>query len=98
MPIFDVGTSVLALNMRGGQKWYDATVIEKLGVNVYNVQVHDLNTIWKRHANQLLAVPLRSLTPQSTDNPLAFQSPKSVTPQRQANCRVRKPPDRLMYS
>ena len=47
LPQFDVGSSVLALNLRRGQKWYDATVIQVLGVNVFEVHVHDLNVVWK---------------------------------------------------
>ena len=45
---------VLALNLREGPKWYSATVTEILGVNIYNVFVHDLDITWKRHVQQLL--------------------------------------------
>lgn len=51
---YEIGDKVLALNMSGGPKWYVATVIEKLGINVYNVHVHDLDIVWKRHKNQLM--------------------------------------------
>ena len=60
IPQFDIGSSVLALNMRDGEKWLHATVADKIGVNIYNVHVHDLNVIWKRHANQLLRIPNES--------------------------------------
>ena len=53
----DVGSSVLALNLREGPKWYNATILEQLAINLYNVHVHELNTVWKRHANQLSNIP-----------------------------------------
>ena len=52
--VFQVGDSVLALNLREGPKWYNGSIIAKLGVNVFNVLIDDLNVIWKRHSNQLL--------------------------------------------
>lgn len=51
---FAPGDSVLALNLRAGPKWYAGTIMQRLGVNVYNVLIKDLNVIWKRHLNQLL--------------------------------------------
>lgn len=51
---FEVGDKVLALNLRDGPKWFHGTVVQKLGVNVYNVHVHQLDVVWKRHCNQLL--------------------------------------------
>lgn len=57
IPQFDIGQNVLALNLREGPKWYNATVIQKLGINVYNVHVKQLDAIWKRHINQLLSIP-----------------------------------------
>lgn len=53
---FEVGSKVLALNLRDGPKWMLGTIVQKLGVNVYNVHINDFNIIWKRHANQLLFV------------------------------------------
>ena len=51
---FETGERVLALNLREGDKWLKGTIIQKLGVNVYSVHIDSLNTIWKRHVNQLL--------------------------------------------
>ena len=51
---FNVGDRVLALNLREGPKWLHATIVQQLGINVYGVHVHDLNVVWKRHANQML--------------------------------------------
>ena len=36
---FSVGDSVLALNLRESPKWCEGTVVEKLGVNVYNLSL-----------------------------------------------------------
>ena len=46
---FSFGENVLALNLRPGPKWYNATVTEVLGTNVYHVFVHELEATWKRH-------------------------------------------------
>lgn len=54
---FVPGDSVLALNLRGGPKWYTGTIVQKLGVNVFQVHIKDLDVVWKRHANQLLSIP-----------------------------------------
>ena len=51
---FSIGDNVLALNMRSGPKWYNATVTEVLGTNVYNAFVHELEATWKRYVQQLL--------------------------------------------
>lgn len=91
---FDIGSSVLALNVRGEPKWYQATVVEKIGVNVYNVQVHDLNIIWKRHSNQLLSIPKCSLV----DKPIeTTRLTNNATSNKSISQRNRKPPDRLTY-
>lgn len=54
---FEIGDDVLALNMRGGPKWYKARVVQKLAINVYEVLVPELDVIWKRHWNQLSFIP-----------------------------------------
>lgn len=54
---FAVGDAVLALNVREGPKWYQATITQKLGINVYEVRVHELDLLWKRHKTQLISVP-----------------------------------------
>ena len=54
IPNFNVGDEVLAINFRNGPKWYKATIMQKLAANVFNVHIHDLNVVWKRHSNQLL--------------------------------------------
>ena len=50
---FKVGDSVLALNLRGGDKWLKGIITEKLAINVFNVFVSELEITWKRHSNQL---------------------------------------------
>ena len=54
---FDVGDNVLALNLREGQKWLEATVVGVSGTNIYEVHVPALQMVWRRHANQLLLIP-----------------------------------------
>lgn len=54
---FEIGDDVLALNLRNGPKWYKAVIIQKLGTNVYEVSVPELDIIWKRHWNQLSYIP-----------------------------------------
>ena len=80
IPIFEIGEKVLALNLRDGTKWLRATVVEKLGINLYNVLVSDYDVVWKRHVNQLLrASDERDATPpvsnsQSHDKQIANET------------------------
>lgn len=80
---FNVGDNVLALNLRDGPKWYKGTIVQKLGINVYNVLIQHSQVVWKRHSNQLLSIPSdtsqtsksypslanRDSTPNLSDNP-----------------------------
>ena len=54
LPNFKVGDNVHALNFSTGPKWYYGKIVEKLGINVFNVLLEDLDVVWKRHSNQLL--------------------------------------------
>ncbi|XP_068240182.1 uncharacterized protein [Palaemon carinicauda] len=67
---FEVGDKVLALNLRDGPKWFQGEIVQKLGVNVYNVHVQELDVIWKRHCNQLLSIigsePKNSISNESS--------------------------------
>ena len=54
----------MALNLRDGDKWLRGTVIQQLAINVYNVHIHDIGVVWKRHANQLL---LNRIPPSKTE-------------------------------
>ena len=51
---FNVGDHVLALSCRPGKKWYKGLITEKLGINIYNVFISELDETIRRHANQLL--------------------------------------------
>ena len=51
---FNVGDHVLALSCRPGKKWYKGLITEKLGINIYNVFINELDETFRRHANQLL--------------------------------------------
>lgn len=54
---FNVGDNVLALNLREGPKWYKGTIVQKMGINVFNVLIQHSQVVWKRHSNQLLPIP-----------------------------------------
>lgn len=77
---FAIGSNVLALNLREGPKWYRGTVMQKLGVNIYNVLIHDLGIVWKRHSNQLLAtLPEVSNPNQATETfPTSVENPRVI--------------------
>ncbi len=62
---FDVNQPVLARNYREGAKWVPGSVCERTGPVSYQVQV-DPRTIWRRHADQLVA---RSI-PTFTEDPV----------------------------
>lgn len=65
---FTVGDTVLALILREGRKWLHATIVKILGDNVYEVNIHDIDAIWKRHAHQLLSIPSPKISdPVSTE-------------------------------
>ena len=96
MPQFELGSRVLALNLQGSQKWYTTNIMERIGVNVYNVHVHDLNIVWTHHANKLVSIT-ESPRFNAVLNQPDVDVPSSVTPGRHANHRIRRPPDRLMY-
>ena len=54
---FNIGDRVLALNLRPGPKWYNGTITSRLGTNIYMVNIEQLDTEWKRHVQQLSALP-----------------------------------------
>ena len=106
VPQFEIGSNILALNLGSGPKWYNATIVDKLAINIYNVFVHDLNVTWKRHTNQLLSVrdPSGHSNTQNSESNETVPQQESETngiPQlacgRSLNERVRRPPNRLMF-
>ena len=79
LPKFKVGDKVLALNLRDGPKWYLSTVVQQMGINVFNVLIHQLNVIWKRHSNQLLAVS--TVDEEQSENVVFVESkPENASP------------------
>ena len=73
IPKYNIGDSVLALNVREGRKWLNATIVNVLGENVYEAHIHDLNVIWKRHTHQLLPLSPETLpVPASQSVPVAI--------------------------
>ena len=79
---FEVGQDVLALNLRDGPKWRTAVVVEKIAINVYNVQVKELGVIWKRHSNQLL--PATATLQQDTSEAVRSQNENDANTQRKS--------------
>ena len=86
---FEVGNDVLVRDLRPGQKWLKGVITEKLGENMYKVYVIELNTIWRRHVQQLLShVPYSSspnlILPASntaiSGQPQGFNNPLTQTP------------------
>ena len=71
VPKFNIGDKVLVLNLRAGPKWFEGTIVQVKGINVYDVHVHILDAIWKRHTNQLL--PLLSSTVSDKRNDVTNQ-------------------------
>ena len=90
---FDVGDKVLALNLRPGVKWYSATIVERLGINIYNVKISDLGVVWRRHTNQLLPASSKQCTPESHLNP---RLTTSVLPFDRADSNVIFDPDPIV--
>ena len=74
---YEIGDSVLALNVRNGPKWYQTRFVQKLGINVYDVPVPELDVIWKRHCNQLSCIPnvVDALASQGTSDLIVEQQP-----------------------
>lgn len=68
IPVFQVGESVLALNLREGHKWLRATVLEQLAINLYSVLIVDYDVVWKRHIHQLLRAPDACVAPHDTSS------------------------------
>ena len=67
--------------MREGGKWLKASVVEKVGINIYHVYVEQLDVVWKRHANQLILIPSAdNLVPveESQTSPISTQPPTEV--------------------
>ena len=74
LPNHEVGDKVLALNLRDGPKWLHGSIVEKLGVNVFNVLIHDYNIVWKRHSNQLLSCHNENKNESVPDNAILDRS------------------------
>ena len=45
IPQYQVGDLILALNLREGPKWYHASVVQKLGINIYSVLVKEMDIV-----------------------------------------------------
>ena len=87
IPIFKEGDNVLALNFHNGPKWYSASVLKVLGKNIYNVYVHELNTVWKRHKHQLLSANSKS---NENDVPNCAEFPSKLDQSSQTDIVLRR--------
>lgn len=52
--MYNIGDTVLALNLREGKKWLTGTIVKVLGDNVFEIHLHDFDVVWRRHTHQLL--------------------------------------------
>ena len=50
--------------MRSGPKRHRAKIVNRFGINVYEVFVPELDIVWKRHLNQLWYTPAVSHEPR----------------------------------
>ena len=94
---FEVGESVLAINMSRGPKWLKGSVLEKLGSNFYSVFINELEVAWKRHASQLSKIISDPSNNIDNRESIEFQ-PTSSEPNRDVNKRTRKAPVRYGYN
>jgi hypothetical protein len=74
----------MALNLSEGPKWYKGTIVQKLGINVFNVHIDQLDVVWRRHSNQLLHVPYCTKPRQDDElfvsNPSVSSQPSDEVP------------------
>ena len=94
---FEVGESVLAINMCRGPKWLKGSVLKKLGSNVYSVFINELEVAWKRHASQLSKIISDPSNNIDNRESVEFQATSSE-PNRDVNKRTRKAPVRYGYN
>ena len=86
---FKVGDLVWARNFRGGKRWLSGVVTKQMGNVLYEVSVKDLNTTWRRHANQLRTrIEWIPETPSAT---VDMPQTEAVTVPLRRSTRIRKP-------
>ena len=86
---FKVGDLVWARNFRGGKRWLSGVVTKQMGNVLYEVSVKDLNTTWRRHANQLRTrIEWIPETPSAT---VDMPQTEVVTVPLRRSTRIRKP-------
>ena len=95
-----MGDLVLALNLREGPKWYQATVVQKLGINVYSVNIHCLDVTWKRYYHQLLprSVKVNDEFPRNKTSLSKDQSPNRISSENIIPKQTSTPPQQFQQS
>ena len=85
---FANGDKVYVLNTSSGNKWLSGTIIERIGVNVYNVLVQESGSICKRHCNQLRNRYLENPGDNSEENeiPINLPDPEPETNDEYHDC------------
>lgn len=85
---FKVGDLVWARNFRGGKRWLPGAITKQIGNVIYEVSIKELNTTWRRHANQLRT--RIEWIPET--NSTTVEPPKeTVTVPLRRSTRIRKP-------
>ena len=91
---FKVGDLVWARNFREGKRWLPGNITQQNGNVLYEVFIKDLNSTWRRHANQLRTriewIPeSESVGDQIQETPQETVQPS--TPPLRRSTRVRQP-------
>jgi len=89
---FKVGDLVWARNYREGKRWLSGNVTKQNGNVLYEVLIKDLNSTWRRHANQLCT--RIEWIPEPDGNPTLETPQETVqptTPPLRRSTRVRRP-------
>ncbi|XP_011858785.1 PREDICTED: uncharacterized protein K02A2.6-like [Vollenhovia emeryi] len=74
---FEEGKRVSCRNYAGNERWLSGTVLQKLGLLHYKVQLDD-GRVWKRHANQMRKIGEATRIEQEEDD-FSYSGPPSVT-------------------
>ena len=74
---FSNGDRVYVLNNSSGKKWLTGTILERKGINVYDVFIQESGSICKRHCNQLRNRYLDGTAdePEETETPVYMPDP-----------------------
>ena len=89
---FRAGDLVWAHNFRGGKRWLSGTVTKQIRNVLYKVSVKELNTIWRRHGNQLRTRIEWVPETNSKSSPIVDEPPReTVTVPLRRSTRIHRP-------